>query len=50
MKPFACDEVLDDETELWFPEIDTPCDLSPVGQCEYGILNVDVCIHCKRER
>lgn len=33
--------------ELW-PEIDTPCEQSPVGQCEYLIGNPDICIHCKK--
>jgi hypothetical protein len=30
-----------------FPEIDTPCDASPVDQCEYSITdNFRRCIYC----
>lgn len=43
---------LDDLTEVYgvdFPEIDTPCDLSPSGQCEYSWRdNFRVCIHCRK--
>lgn len=49
MKHFICDVIEDEEPELWFPEIDSPCELSPVGQCEYLILTPDICKHCKRE-
>jgi hypothetical protein len=33
-----------------FPEIDTPCDLSPSGQCVYSWRDhFRACIHCKQE-
>ncbi len=32
-----------------FPEIETPCDLSPSGQCEYSWRdNFRACIHCRK--
>lgn len=52
-------ESIDDCTEMYadnvipmFPEIDTPCDAAPSGQCEYnGELpepELYRCLHCKR--
>lgn len=47
-------EVLDDigdatESVGDFPEIETPCDLSPSGQCEYSWRdNFHSCIHCRQ--
>lgn len=33
-----------------FGFIDTPCDLSPSGQCEYDALrDAERCIHCGRK-
>lgn len=31
-----------------FPEIDTPCDYSPTGQCEYGGPNDRECKWCRK--
>lgn len=43
----SCTQVYGD-----WPEIDTPCDASPVGQCEYNAVAPDPeyqrCIHCGR--
>ncbi len=39
-----CDNAVGD-----FPEIETPCDLSPSGQCEYSWRdNFRACIHCRK--
>lgn len=43
---------LADATEVYgdWAEIDTPCDKSPAGQCEYDALrNPERCIHCGRK-
>lgn len=33
-----------------FQDIDTPCDRSPSGQCEYSMSdNFRCCIHCGKE-
>lgn len=44
-------DAIDDATEVYgdWPEIDTPCDKSPVGQCEFNATDPDHCIHCKRK-
>lgn len=43
---------LDDLTEVYcdsVDEVDTPCDLSPSGQCEYSWRDdFKVCIHCRK--
>lgn len=42
-------EIFDLSEKRTFPEIETPCDKSPVGQCEYDALrNPERCIHCGR--
>ena len=47
-----CAEVyLDDNVVQMFPEIDTPCEASPSGQCTYDALagdEHDCCIYCGR--
>lgn len=47
VSPFGPDSI-DDATEVYgdWPEIDTPCDKSPVGQCEFLACDPDTCIHC----
>ena len=42
---------MDDATEVYgeWPEIDTPCDESPSGQCEYRTPDYETCIHCGRK-
>lgn len=42
---------IDDADEVYgdWPQIDTPCDRSPVGQCEYSAREPDRCIHCGRK-
>lgn len=47
IETFYCAEGCEGET--YFPEFDSPCDLSPVGQCEYSILTPDLCKWCKKE-
>lgn len=42
-------EVYGDHDDDEFPEIDTPCELSPSGQCEYASSDYDTCIHCGRK-
>lgn len=40
---------LSEKTES-FPEIDTPCDKSPSGQCEYDVRrDPELCKHCGRK-
>lgn len=42
---------IDDCTNVYqmFPEIERPCDKSPVGECEYNALgDPDICIHCRK--
>ncbi len=42
-------EVYGDNVVELFPEIITPCDLSPSGQCEYSWRDkFHACIHCKK--
>ena len=45
-----CHEVYGDNVIEMFPEIRTPCDLSPTGQCEYDATAADWrrCKHCKK--
>lgn len=48
---FQSDDPTADATEVYgdWPQIDTPCDRSPVGQCEYSAREPDRCIHCGRK-
>ena len=53
-EPFVPPPTSDDNWEAsvcgdW-PEIDTPCDESPTGQCEYDATAVDwrMCKHCRQ--
>lgn len=40
---------IDDRNSVMYPEIDTPCEESPSGQCEYDALsNPERCKHCGR--
>lgn len=42
-------EAYGDRDDLPYPEIDTPCDESPSGQCEYDARHdPERCIHCGR--
>jgi hypothetical protein len=36
--------VVDPQAE--WPEVETPCEQAPAGQCEYSIFDPDVCIWC----
>lgn len=42
---------VDDADEAYgdWPQIDTPCEASPVGQCEYSAREPERCIHCGRK-
>lgn len=42
---------IDDANEVYgdWPQIDTPCEDSPVGQCEYSAREPETCIHCGRK-
>lgn len=44
-----CTNVYGDSLDL-FPYVETPCDKSPSGQCEFNALAPDHerCIHCGR--
>lgn len=47
--PDAIDEAMERVHD--YPEIDTPCDKSPSGQCEYNSEDrfyFDKCLHCKK--
>lgn len=44
--PDAIDDAVNVYGDDW-PEVDTPCDKSPVEQCEFNAADPDHCIHCK---
>lgn len=37
--------VVIDADRTW-PEIETPCDKAPAGECEFSIFDPEVCIWC----
>lgn len=45
------DDLISEATEVYgdWPQIDTPCEDSPVGQCEYSAREPERCIHCGRK-
>lgn len=48
---FSDPDLIDEATEVYgdWPEIDTPCDKAPAGQCEFSIFDPDVCLWCKKD-
>lgn len=50
---FVSDDPIADATEAYGhserPEYDTPCEQSPVGQCQYSSRDWDRCIHCGKQ-